>query len=222
MGALGGGDGEARGGAEEAEHGGAVELAVHLGARAAHGRALGGVEHLELDPRRVRRLRTRRRRGEGGRDTDGVMLGWSATTGGNDRRSCSDFAAEICCLARSFLTSPMMPPSASISRTKWPLPTPPIEGLHDMTPIVSSRCVRSSVFAPQRALAAAASHPACPPPITTTSQKVPSSDSRVSSPVPPFGCDDESEVKARAEAYCCLSRPESRQTLAPRKREAPL
>ena len=46
---------------------------------------------------------------------------------------------------------------------------PPIEGLHDISPIVSSRCVSSSVRAPMRAAAAAASHPACPPPTTTTS-----------------------------------------------------
>src|SRR5262245_62011019 len=63
----------------------------------------------------------------------------------------------------------MTPSSASISRTKCPLPNPPIAGLQDMAPIVSKRWVRRSVFAPARADAAAASQPACPPPITTTS-----------------------------------------------------
>ena len=64
---------------------------------------------------------------------------------------------------------PISPSSASISRTRCPLPMPPIAGLQDMAPIVSSRCVRSSVLAPVRAAAAAASQPAWPPPITITS-----------------------------------------------------
>src|SRR5215472_14594676 len=63
----------------------------------------------------------------------------------------------------------MIPSSASISRTRWPLPSPPIAGLHDISPIVARLCVRSSVLAPSRAAAAAASQPACPPPTTTTS-----------------------------------------------------
>ena len=49
------------------------------------------------------------------------------------------------------------------------MPTPPMDGLHDISPIVSSRCVTSSVEAPALAAAAAASHPACPPPTTMTS-----------------------------------------------------
>jgi hypothetical protein len=61
------------------------------------------------------------------------------------------------------------PSSASISRTRWPLPRPPIAGLHDISPIVAKRCVTSAVSAPQRAAAVAASHPAWPPPMTTTS-----------------------------------------------------
>jgi hypothetical protein len=50
---------------------------------------------------------------------------------------------------------------------RCPLPSPPIAGLHDISPIVVRLCVSSSVRAPTRA--AAASHPACPPPTTTTS-----------------------------------------------------
>ena len=42
-------------------------------------------------------------------------------------------------------------------------------GLHDMTPMVSRRWVSSTVRAPARAAAEAASQPAWPPPITTTS-----------------------------------------------------
>ena len=61
------------------------------------------------------------------------------------------------------------PSSASISRTRWPLPTPPMDGLHAISPTVSTRCVTRSVLAPARAAAAAASHPACPPPTTITS-----------------------------------------------------
>src|SRR5215468_1614750 len=69
----------------------------------------------------------------------------------------------------SSATHPMSPSSASISRTKWPLPRPPIAGLHDMAPTVAKRWVTSAVAAPMRAAAAAASQPAWPPPITMTS-----------------------------------------------------
>ena len=62
------------------------------------------------------------------------------------------------------------PSSASISRTRCPLPMPPIAGLQDMAPIVSSRWVNSRVRAPNRAAAAAASQPAWPPPTTITSK----------------------------------------------------
>src|SRR5687767_7978053 len=68
-------------------------------------------------------------------------------------------------------TRPISPSSASISRTRWPLPRPPIAGLQDIAPIVSKRCVTSATSAPIRAAAAAASHPACPPPTTTTSKR---------------------------------------------------
>ena len=40
--------------------------------------------------------------------------------------------------ARS-IARPMTPSSASISRTRWPLPSPPIAGLHDISPIVARR-----------------------------------------------------------------------------------
>ena len=56
----------------------------------------------------------------------------------------------------------MMPPSASTSRTTVPLATPPMAGLHDIWPIVSSALVTSPVRAPRRAAATAASVPACP------------------------------------------------------------
>src|SRR5688572_22087759 len=63
----------------------------------------------------------------------------------------------------------MAPPSASISLTRWPLPIPPIDGLQDIWPSVSMLCVSNSVLQPMRAEASAASVPACPPPITMTS-----------------------------------------------------
>ena len=68
-------------------------------------------------------------------------------------------------------TRPIRPSSASISRTRWPLPSPPIAGLQDIAPMVANRCVTSAVRAPMRAAAAAASQPAWPPPITMTSKR---------------------------------------------------
>ena len=65
-------------------------------------------------------------------------------------------------------TRPISPSSASTSRTKVPFPTPPIDGLHESSPTVSSFWVKRIVLAPVRAEPAAASHPACPPPITQT------------------------------------------------------
>ncbi len=62
------------------------------------------------------------------------------------------------------------PPIASISRTRWPLPMPPMAGLQLIAPTVSTLCVSSSVRAPRRAEASAASTPAWPPPITITSK----------------------------------------------------
>src|SRR5262245_35262126 len=70
--------------------------------------------------------------------------------------------------ARSAATA-MAPPIASISRTRWPLPMPPMAGLQLICPTVARLCVTSSVRAPVRAAARAASVPAWPPPITMTS-----------------------------------------------------
>ena len=67
----------------------------------------------------------------------------------------------------------MTPPSASISLTRWPLPMPPIAGLQLIWPSVSMDCVSSSVRAPMRAAASAASVPACPPPTMITSKVLP-------------------------------------------------
>src|SRR5215472_1816043 len=64
----------------------------------------------------------------------------------------------------------MIPSSASISRTRWPLPSPPMAGLQDISPIVVGLWVTRRVRAPRRAAAAAASQPACPPPTTMTSK----------------------------------------------------
>merc|ERR1719162_1428999 len=63
----------------------------------------------------------------------------------------------------------MTPPRASTSRTKCPLPIPPIDGLQDSSPKVDKFWVRRAVFAPVLAAAVHASLPACPPPITITS-----------------------------------------------------
>ena len=62
-------------------------------------------------------------------------------------------------LAKSAIL-PMMPSKASISLTKWPLPSPPIAGLHDISPIVSNLWLIKRVFAPDLAAVVAASHPA--------------------------------------------------------------
>ena len=67
------------------------------------------------------------------------------------------------------VTRPICPPRASISRTICPLAIPPTAGLHDICAILFISIVTSSVFAPMLAAAQAASHPACPPPTTTTS-----------------------------------------------------
>ena len=64
---------------------------------------------------------------------------------------------------------PISPSRASISRTRCPLPSPPIAGLQDISPIVAARWVTRAVLAPRRAEAAAASVPAWPPPTTMTS-----------------------------------------------------
>ena len=43
-------------------------------------------------------------------------------------------------------TRPIRPSSASISRTRWPLPSPPIAGLQDIAPMVANRWVTSAVL----------------------------------------------------------------------------
>ena len=63
---------------------------------------------------------------------------------------------------------PISPPKASISRTKWPLASPPMAGLHDICAIVSRFIVKRSVRQPSRAEASAASTPAWPAPTTMT------------------------------------------------------
>ena len=69
--------------------------------------------------------------------------------------------------------APMIPPSASISRTSAPLASPPMDGLQDISPTEpSGDGVTSATRAPLRAAAAAASEPAWPPPMTTTSKSV--------------------------------------------------
>src|SRR5580700_9516496 len=67
------------------------------------------------------------------------------------------------------VTSPITPPSASISRTRCPLAIPPIAGLQDIWAIRSAFMVIMTVRRPMRAQAREASQPACPPPTTTTS-----------------------------------------------------
>src|SRR5580658_5038877 len=66
-------------------------------------------------------------------------------------------------------TSPMTPPSASTSRTRCPLATPPMAGLQLIWAIRSRFMVMSAVLRPMRAAAIAASQPACPAPTTATS-----------------------------------------------------
>src|SRR6266576_2616431 len=68
------------------------------------------------------------------------------------------------------IARPINPPSASISRTRCPFAVPPIAGLHGMCATVSFVSVHSPTLTPSRAAAYAASHPACPAPITITSK----------------------------------------------------
>src|SRR5580698_9503710 len=64
------------------------------------------------------------------------------------------------------------PPSASISRTIWPLAWPPIAGLQLIWATVSILPVNRRVEAPMRDAASAASTPACPAPHTITSYRI--------------------------------------------------
>ena len=73
------------------------------------------------------------------------------------------------CMVVASVTSPICPPSASISRTICPLAIPPTAGLHDICAILFMSMVTKRVCAPMFAAAVAASQPACPPPITSTS-----------------------------------------------------
>src|SRR6186713_3754041 len=70
------------------------------------------------------------------------------------------------------MACPMRPPSASISRTRWPFAVPPTAGLHGMSATVSADSVHRPTRQPRRAAAHAASHPAWPAPITMTSSEV--------------------------------------------------
>src|SRR5262245_9254890 len=72
-------------------------------------------------------------------------------------------------MAERSVTRGISPPRASSSRTRWPLAVPPTAGLHDICPMASRFMVRSSARTPIRAAARAASHPACPAPMTSTS-----------------------------------------------------
>ena len=69
-------------------------------------------------------------------------------------------SAALTLIPAASAASPINPPSASTSRTRWPLPKPPIAGLQDMVPMSSARIVTSAVARPIRAAAAAASTPA--------------------------------------------------------------
>lgn len=69
----------------------------------------------------------------------------------------------------SSIARPISPPSASISRTRWPFAVPPTAGLHGICATVSDESVQMATRAPKRAAAYAASHPAWPAPITMTS-----------------------------------------------------
>ena len=68
------------------------------------------------------------------------------------------------------IARPITPPRASISRTICPLATPPMAGLQLIWPTVSQLVVSRAVRAPSRAAASAASVPAWPAPITSTSK----------------------------------------------------
>ena len=67
------------------------------------------------------------------------------------------------------VTIPMFPPKASISLTICPFAIPPTAGLQLIWAILFISIVIKQVLAPMFAEAAAASQPAWPPPITSTS-----------------------------------------------------
>src|SRR5215203_2444302 len=67
------------------------------------------------------------------------------------------------------IARPINPPSASISRTRCPLAVPPTAGLHGMCATPFRDSVHNPTWQPRRAAAYAASTPACPAPMTITS-----------------------------------------------------
>src|SRR5258706_2509049 len=67
---------------------------------------------------------------------------------------------------------PISPPSASISRTRCPFAVPPTAGLQGMCATVACDSVQRPTLQPSRAAACAASTPAWPAPITTTSNRI--------------------------------------------------
>ena len=73
------------------------------------------------------------------------------------------------CIAVASVTSPIIPPKASTSRTICPFAMPPTAGLQLICAILFMSIVTRHVLAPMLALAHAASHPAWPPPMTITS-----------------------------------------------------
>ena len=83
-------------------------------------------------------------------------------------------------MAVASMATPIKPPSASISRTRWPFAVPPIAGLHGMDATVSRESVHTPTRHPMRAAANAASTPACPAPTTMTSYRITSLDLRSS------------------------------------------
>ena len=66
---------------------------------------------------------------------------------------------------------PMTPPRASISRTKWPLPTPPTDGLQGAEAKGTPGKVTRPTVTGKRDAIIAASIPAWPPPITMMSNE---------------------------------------------------
>ena len=80
-----------------------------------------------------------------------------------------DILSILDCINVRSIFFPISPPSASISRTRCPFELPPIFGLHGIIAILSTLTVNTNVCIPNLAEASAASQPACPAPITTTS-----------------------------------------------------
>ena len=76
------------------------------------------------------------------------------------------------CIPVASIARPINPPSASISRTRCPFAVPPTAGLHGMCATVSRVSVHRPTLHPSFAAAHAASTPACPAPITITSNSV--------------------------------------------------